>query len=175
LLDTKNAGHIYVYRVFNLPYEIRVQPATEDNGARKVEIDDPGLLKRYYNPAQLALIACAQIEAAGPEGIPKLTKVVSDLAFNDYYVVAGAATDPGALQRLETMILGAINGKKPRWEHRELLDLVEGQKGEVPGAMERGSRMCGIENAATTFTRPSSFDQKSSALKKIVTCYLAAG
>jgi hypothetical protein len=65
------------------------------------QIKDAGVLDRYYNAAQLALVACAQLHAMGSDqAIDKFKSAVSNLAFHDYYVAAGAAQNDQKLQKV---------------------------------------------------------------------------
>lgn len=141
-LETREPGHVYIYRVFSLPYEMRVQPDLGADGGRKIEINDPGLLKRYYNPAQLALAACAHIDIAGLQGIQKFIRAVSDLRFNDYYVVVGTADDPTKLQQLEAMVHRTFDDKT----RRKLSAIVTTQAGEFPTMIRHGAKSCGIDD-----------------------------
>jgi hypothetical protein len=146
-LETTNPGHVYVYRVFSRPYEIKVLLGADSDGGRKVEINDPWLLKRFYNPAQLAVVACTRIESAGgTRGVEEFSRTVSDLVFSDYYVVAASADDPTKLQRLDSAIRRIVDSKGLQEEYTRLLKDVISQGGEIPNMMKLGARLCGVED-----------------------------
>jgi hypothetical protein len=138
-LQTKNAGHIYIYNVFNVPYKIIVGANDE------VNLKDFSSLNRFYNPAQLALVACAQLQNAGETNIDSFVAAVSGLIFNDYYVVIGTADDRAELEPLRDTIKSSVasNGGSDR-----LRDLVADQETKgLANTMKRGAQECGIDDS----------------------------
>jgi hypothetical protein len=146
-LETTNSGHVYVYRALDLPYQMIVQPGVDKDGAPKIEMAAQNLIRRYYNPAQLALATCAHIENAGPKGVSDFVATVNDLVLTDYYVIAGSADNSEKLQQLDAAIGAVLNGDKLRAERDRVLEIVAGQGGAFPTLMEQGARLCGVDAA----------------------------
>jgi hypothetical protein len=143
-LESKNIGHVYVYRVFNLPYEIRVMAG---DGEPAPEIDDPGLLNRYFNPAQLALVACAQLQSVGSaQGIDRFKAAVTNMALHDYYVVAGSSQDNEKLRQFEATLQEVVHGEELRGQLLSLIESVIDQGRSFSHTIEIGAKACDVDD-----------------------------
>jgi hypothetical protein len=142
--DGDNAGHVYSYRVFNRPYAILLL-GRDNRGEPMIEIKDPGLLNRFYNPAQLALVICAQLDGAGSDqGIDSYTKAVRELTFHDLYVVAASARRAGSLRKFENDVTKTFNDRKFKQESEALVSRVNNDAKEFSDMISRGAKQCGI-------------------------------
>ena len=141
-LQTKNPGHIYIYNVFNLPYPIILK----SDGS--VEIKELNVVNRYFNPRQLALVACAHLDEAGPAGIRKFSDAINRVAFSDYYVIGATAAKPEQLEKFGQALTRVIDDNVDLRQKREqMLKQVTAQ--EIDGfrnAIMRGAQLCGISN-----------------------------
>jgi hypothetical protein len=146
-LETKNLGHVFIYRVFDLPYQITVQSGTSEDGRPKLDVMDEGVLQRYYNPAQLALFACSFLDSAGSEGVESYAQSIKGLTLADYYVVAASADDPSKLAQVDDAIRGALDSDDVRGKYEKFLGIVEGQSSALYKPMTQGARLCGIESS----------------------------
>jgi hypothetical protein len=146
-LETKTLGHVFVYRVFDLPYQMTVQGGTNEDGRPNLEVKDEGVLQRYYNPAQLALFACSLLDSAGSKGVEIYAQSIKGLTLADYYVVAASADDPSKLAQLDDAIHSALDSDDARGKYEKVLGIVEGQSGELSKSMTQGALLCGIESS----------------------------
>jgi hypothetical protein len=141
-LQTADAGHIYIYRVFARPYKMIVKAG----GA--VDVDDPHIVNRFYNPAQLALFACAYLADDTSIATRKFDDAVGSMTFNDYSVVAAAADDPVQLGVFNDAIRQAMGREDFRRQRDRLLGSVADE--EVPGFSEnikRGAQLCEVNDS----------------------------
>jgi hypothetical protein len=146
-IESKDAGDVYIYRVFNLPYEIRLLSA-KDGRQANFEINDPSLVERYFNPGQIALAACVQLDRAGSlEGIYKFRDAISSQYFHDYYVVAGSASDEKKLQRFESALQEAVGREELRSQLQSLTQSVLDRESSFANTMETGAKACDIDDA----------------------------
>jgi hypothetical protein len=147
-LGTRDLDHVYLYKVYDTPYEL-VLSAEEDKSGRAVtdvKISDPSVLKRFYNPAQLALVACSMIESAGPDHLTAFAKTIGDVALSDYYVVVAGGNDPQALQQLSSAIRSRL--AKNTSQLGEVAAKVRGlEVGGFSRTINNGAAACSIENA----------------------------
>jgi hypothetical protein len=147
---TKNIGHIYIYKVFDLPYELKVQSRDQDNQP-KIEIKDANLLRRYYNPAQLALVACAHLDEAGGHGIQTFMKATAGLVLSDYYVVAASSKKENSrrvVEQFDEALREAINSEKFRGQRDELVkEVADKEVSGLSDAVKNGARLCEIEDS----------------------------
>jgi hypothetical protein len=86
--------------VFNEPYKSIVSGIERDDDP-KLEIADSNLVKRYYNAAQLALVACEFVDFSQTNTsarIQAFKRAISTFASYDYFVLAalGCLAQPGA-------------------------------------------------------------------------------
>lgn len=171
--NRQNPGQIYIFKVFDEPFKIVVTPSLEDNGNRKVNVVDPLILRRYYNPAQLATIACAQLGKAGSgEGINALAKSIIDLTPHDYYVVVASADDAGKLEKLGTAIEGVLEAK----EVAPYLEQVNSEDEEFARGIRRGARECNInDGVADHVYSPFSFEHEISREEDTKKAFLVYG
>jgi hypothetical protein len=104
------------------------------------------VLKRFYNPAQLALVACSMIESAGPDRLPAFAKTIGDVALSDYYVVVAGGNDPQALQQLSSAIRSRLAKNTS-----QLGEVAAKMRGLEVGGFSRninnGAAACSIDNA----------------------------
>jgi hypothetical protein len=146
-LETKSAGHIYIYKVLDLPYEMIVREGIEKNGTPNIDIKDTLLLKRFFNPAQLALVACTHLDSAGTrEGINGLIKDIHDLTPSDYYVVAASGGDSAKLKQFAD-VLRTVMDHDMKNDRDEILGIVTGEDGGLFAKINVGAQKCGIEDA----------------------------
>ena len=112
------------------------------------EISDPGVLNRLYNPAQLALVACAQLDAVGSDqAIDKFKSAISDLAAHDYYVVAGIAENAENLRKFATVMQDAFRGEGLEKDVQTLMLTVGDQSREFSEMINHGANKCGVDGA----------------------------
>jgi hypothetical protein len=146
-LETKFPGQIYIYKVLDLPYEMIVRQGIERDGTPSVEVKDALLLKHFFNPAQLALVACAHLDSAGTgEGINGLIKDINDLTPRDYYVVAASGDDPAQLTQFANVLKTSMD-QKINDKRNELLGIVSGEDGGFYAKIDIGAQRCSIEDA----------------------------
>jgi hypothetical protein len=140
--QTTDAGHVYIYRVFARPYKMIVKAG----GA--VDVDGLHVVNRFYNPAQLALFACAYLADEASIATKKFDDSVSDMALNDYFVVAAASDDPVQLAGFNDTIGQTLNRDDFRPHRERLLQDVANQ--EIPSFFEnikRGAQLCDVDNS----------------------------
>jgi hypothetical protein len=143
-LQTAEPGHVNIYKVFNQPYEIILKNDGD------VETRDTGVLNQYYNPAQLALAACATLDESGSDAIQKFTDQIGRATLSDYYVVAASAENASQIDSFGEAVRKAIDRTDASWvpKREDFLRRVSSQ--EVAGFSEiikRGAEKCGIEAA----------------------------
>jgi hypothetical protein len=160
-LATTEIDHIYVYKVFYTPYRLTVSADVDSSGhtISAPHIDDPNIVKKLYNPAQLALVSCSAMAEAGPgASVSRLTKSVRDLALSDYYVILASSNERPLL---ETILKGIAASMKARASVR---DNLEGQvkMAEVDGFSQEikdGATECQIpDEAKKKIFSPFAFD-----------------
>jgi hypothetical protein len=140
-LETKNPGHVYGYRVLDLPYEIRLLPR-DATGKRVFEVNDPGVVNRFYNPAQVALVACSQLEGSTDDFI----EAVGELVFYDYYVVAASGRKVDAVQRFYTAVKQLIDCEELRGPREELIQRLGLDSHRFYEVISRGAGTCGVQD-----------------------------
>jgi hypothetical protein len=146
-LESRDPGHVYSYRVFDRPYPILLVSRGE-SGQPVVETKDPGLVNRFFNPAQLALVACAELDGAGTvAGITKYADAVTSLSFHDFYVVVAAAREVDSLQRLNSAMQRVARSAAFRARLDKLVATVNSDTIGFAGTVARGARLCGVEDA----------------------------
>jgi hypothetical protein len=143
-LDSRNVGHVFVYRVFDFPYEIMFRGAQK--GQWIIDVKDPLVLQRYYNPAQLALVACAQLgEAGSNKGLEAYFQAVKDLVFSDYYVVAASGQSTEEIGQVAEEIKRESERNQNGQEIEALVNTINLQGAEFLDLTTKGARRCGIE------------------------------
>jgi hypothetical protein len=149
LESNNNPGQVYIYRVFDLPIEMIVQPGSDGGGGPDVETRATDIVQRYFNAAQLALVACAHLEEAGSdEGIMSLIKTVDDLVPSDYYVIAASADDRETLKQFDAVLHDVIFSDKLKSERERLLQIIHGQESHgFYDQIKKGAELCGIDDA----------------------------
>jgi hypothetical protein len=157
-LETASPGHIFIYKVFDLPTEITVVRGVDDSP--QVEIKESDVVSRFFNPAQLALLACAHLETAGSDQIPAFVTAIKDLVYYDYYVVAASAHNSTQLEQFDSAIHHALESGKLREQRANLLKNVADQGEDFSDTVKRGARLCDI-NESVRDEIYSPFDFKS--------------
>jgi hypothetical protein len=103
-------------------------------------------VRRYYNAAQLALVACSQLESAGTEdGITKFGNAIRNLVPFDYYVIAASADDPVVLVELGREIDKYLNGFG-KHARDKLLNNIRGDSGEFLNIIHLGAKQCYVND-----------------------------
>jgi hypothetical protein len=139
-LQTTDAGHIYIYRIFNRPYKMIVKI----DGT--VDIADPTVLNRFYNPAQLALVACSCLLDSGNNAINRFTDAINSTVFNDYYVVVAASDKSKQLASFGDAIGRTIDSSQDLGQERDnVLERISKQE-NVGEAVQRGARLCDVDD-----------------------------
>jgi hypothetical protein len=148
-LETSNPGHVYIYRPFNFPHRIIVQGrGAEQGGAARAEIRDQWVLNRYYNPAQLALYSCGQLNQPNKNRIANFTRAIGNLVLSDYYVVLASGDSATALREFESAVGRIMQSEGLREGRERLLKNLAGH--EMVGfskAIAEGAQSCGIDDA----------------------------
>lgn len=150
-ITTENIGHIYIYKIFDLPYQMKVKRAGQNDRA-EIEVNDPYLLKRYYNPTQLALVACSLLDEAAGHEIQTFSNAVVQLVMSDYYVVAASSRKENSnqiIQQFNQVLNQTVIGDKFRQQRDAILNEVADK--EVPGlsaAVKNGARLCEIDDSS---------------------------
>ena len=145
-IETTNPGHVYIYKTLDFPFKILLQGIDKD-GKPIVETNDPHILNRFYNPAQLALRVCDLVKVAGPSKAETLARVISDLDFNDFYVVAASTNDTSQLQQFVAAVNQALEVQALRQQRDDLVKRIAAQAETFSNTMKRGAQACGIEDA----------------------------
>jgi hypothetical protein len=158
-LESRDIDHVYIHKLFNTPYTLLVEPAKGKAEHPHVSIDDPAIIKRFFNPAQLGLFMCAQLNDARPDGTRRLVKQVNDLVLSDYYVVIDSSNEKAALEQLKSELDRTITSDQRTGPRQELLRTLKAL--EVKGfseAMQKGASNCGIsEQVRNQIYAPFSF------------------
>jgi hypothetical protein len=144
-LDTPSRGHVYIFRVFHLPQRMTVLKNLDKRGIPTVDIDDSNLLNRYYNPAQLALYACAHIAEPRPERISNFIRAINELVLSDYYVVVSASDSNIRVEDFRQAIRAAIRSSEMTNQLQKLVQDVASR--EVAGfsdTIKQGARQCDV-------------------------------
>jgi hypothetical protein len=142
-LATSEIDHIYVYKLFYTPYRLRIVPDSDGLGhqVNAPRIDDPELIKKLYNPAQLALVSCSVHDG---EGAPlQLSQLVKGLVLSDYYVVVGSSNDRSVLDKMSNDIRSVMQNRND--DRNSLASRVN--QLEVAGfsrQIQDGARECGV-------------------------------
>jgi hypothetical protein len=146
-LYTADIDHIFVGSPFALPYEMIVRGARDKDGLPVIDIKNPAAVERNFNPAQLALVACAHLDDKGPDRIKTFMRAVADTVLSDYYVVAASADSAAKLQKLDAAMSQVINGEKLGKERAALVQTIEAKDEGFSREIERGARACGVADA----------------------------
>jgi hypothetical protein len=141
-LEGESPGHVYSYRVFDQPYKILLL-GRDDRGEPLIEVRDAGLLNRFYNPAQLALAICAELDGSNP-GIESYTKTVRDLSFHDFYIVTTSDQRLGGVRKFENTVTRTFSDRKFKQESEALISRVNSDAKEFADMISRGANRCGI-------------------------------
>ena len=146
-LYTVDLGHIYLDNVFALPAEMIVLGSRDKDGKPAIDFRDPNFLDRLFNPAQLALVACAHLEDEEPDRLRKFMKAVGNTVFSDYYVVAASLDSQANLRKLQAAIDRVINSKSLSKERDALLTTIKGRDNVFSAEIEHGARLCGVADS----------------------------
>lgn len=139
-LENRESGHVYVYKVFDLPFTIVVEEIGAD-GKPVLSTDDPYILNRFYNPVQLALAACDLADSAGHGGIKAFSDVVRDLSFRDFYVIAASGNNQDTLRQFGDLLLKSIQ----QGDRRDMLQQEIIKKAvQFSSRIESGAAKCGV-------------------------------
>jgi hypothetical protein len=141
-LEGNSAGHVYSYRVFDQPYKIQLF-GRDDRGEPLIDVRDAGLLNRFYNPAQLALAICAELDGSAA-GIENYTKAVRDLTFHDFYVVTASDQRLGGVRKFENIVTKTFSDRRFKQESESLILRVNNDAKEFSDMISRGAKRCGI-------------------------------
>jgi hypothetical protein len=145
--DAENSRHIYLYKVFYFPHPILVQDDPRKFGDHKTEAKDADIVDRYYNAAQLALVACAYIDQAGStEGINALVAEIRNLELSDYYVIAGSADNPAKIKELASTLNEKLGSTAMSGKRDELLRQFAVEAQGFSRTIDRGAAKCGIKD-----------------------------
>jgi hypothetical protein len=145
-LGSTKLDHVYIYKLFNTPYVLSILPGTSKDGRPNIHIDDDALVKRFFNPAQLALFLCARLDEAGPQGLTRLAKDISELVLSDYFVIIASSDARDALEDLRAGIAKKIgDDEKLRQEGLQRVNNLE-PKG-FSDSMRIGARACGLNES----------------------------
>ena len=156
-LESQKSSHVYIYKVFDLPFSILVQSVDVD-GKPILVTDDPHILNRYFNPGQLALTVCSLIGLAGQSGILAYSGAIRDLPFYDFYVMIASGSNPDGLQQFGQALMKSIALD----DHAPRLDLLRQdfakKDSQVSKQMRDGAMACGIgEEALNRIFKPFDF------------------
>jgi hypothetical protein len=150
LESDQNPGQVFIYRAFDLPTEMIVrQRDSAADGDPTIDMREPDLVRRFFNPAQLGLVACSLLNKAGSDnGIATFTKVIGDLVFSDYYVVGASADSAEKLRQFDSAVQTAISSPGFSSQRQRIVETIRGQ--EVVGfydAIKVGAQSCGIDDS----------------------------
>jgi hypothetical protein len=150
-LSTTEIDHVYVYKLFYTPYRLTIIGETDAIGHTSISprIDDPNIIKKLYNPAQLALVSCSVRIVDTADVVSQLSQLVKNLALSDYYVILASSNDRSTLERLQKGLQSAFQAKP---ESRTSTELKVKQL-EVDGfsqAIKDGARECKITDEVST-------------------------
>jgi hypothetical protein len=140
-LETENPGHVYSYRILDLPYDIRLL-AHDSRSGSEIKVNDPGVVNRFYNPAQLALVACSQLDG----DIDNFIAATTDLVFYDYYVVVALAPSIESIQSFRTAVEQTINGEGLRASRDELIQRITQDSEGFQKLIVRGAQLCNVQD-----------------------------
>ena len=146
-LGTANIDHIYLHKVYGFPYQVTLLPGVDKDGLRNIEINDPALLRRMFNPAQLALFACSMVDDAGPGGIDRFKEAIGELTLSDYYVVVASANERAPLEELSKQIMNLLDSNRLQKSKQELTGTLG--RLETKGfsaAISSGAKSCNIQD-----------------------------
>jgi len=146
-LGARNIPHIYIYKVFETPYVLSVLAGSDKDGHSNLKTDDPAIIKRFYNPAQLGLFMCSRADTAGPSSFEQLTKDIGDLVLSDYYVVAASTNDKHVLEDFRGQITTTIGSSAVASQRDGVLQrLADLEVSGFSSSMRRGARLCGLQD-----------------------------
>jgi predicted Rdx family selenoprotein len=143
-LENRQSGHVYIYKVFDLPFSIVVEGVDQD-GKPHLTSDDPYILNRFYNPGQLALTLCNLVKSAGQNGIQAFSNSIRDLAFNDFYVVIASGNKPDKLRQFGDALIKSISDGERASRRDVLLQEIGKKETQLSHKMENGATACGVE------------------------------
>src|SRR5579871_1172938 len=136
---------LYIYRLFNEPYSIRV---IDDGSSLNFQIKDDNILRRLYNAAQLAVLTCGFLKE-GPaldEDIAALKQAVVDFDFHDYSVIAAKGADQAEMKKLGDAIGRSLQQPAAREKFAKLKDRLDAEAKPFATAMKLGAEKCAIAN-----------------------------
>jgi hypothetical protein len=145
-LESKEAGHVYIYKVFDLPFGITVDGVDPD-GKPVLTTDDPYILNRFYNPGQLALRVCGLTNAAGRDGIRAFSDAIRDFSFNDFYVVVASGGDRDMLRQFGDAVTKSLAEGERASRRDKLVQEIGKNAAQLSHTMEDGAAACGVEKA----------------------------
>jgi hypothetical protein len=143
-LESRDPGHVYIYKVFDLPFSITLD-GVDANGKPNLTAEDPYILNRFYNPGQLALRVCGLINAAGQNGIQAFSDTIRDFSFNDFYVVVASGSDRDMLRQFGDLVTKSIAGGERGARRDKLLQEIGRNAAQLSHTMEDGAAACGVE------------------------------
>jgi hypothetical protein len=144
-LTTPEVDHIYVYKVFHTPFQITLH-AQAGVADAAVEIGDADAVKRFYNPAQLALYVCSRLADADPINVGRLPIAISKLRLNDYYVIADSTNEKEAADRLQGELNAALSRSGGSLRSSLEQKSLTFEQSEISNAFATGAKACAIDD-----------------------------
>src|SRR5262249_19133075 len=146
--QSAEVGHLFIYKPFDLPYEIIVRPGKDTNGHQNFEVHDSHRTRRFHNAAQLSLAVCSIIEHTGPKEVEEFVNLIEQFVDRDYHVILATADDAAAVQRVADTIQSELRSEPFNHLGQEVIARVH--DAEPPGLEEtirQGGRLCDIEES----------------------------
>ena len=142
----------------------RIRFYVEANGDTK--IIDYLIVNRFYNPAQLALLACAFVNENNTAGAEVFEKEVRDFVFNDYNVVVAAIGEQtDRLTKLGGQLTQAIqSGQGLSGRLNDITKQINQESAHILDLMQSGAKQCGIPDADTIYA-PFQFAPRIEVIK----------
>jgi hypothetical protein len=145
-LESHVQGQVYVYKVYDHPYQIIV------DSIGKTRNIDANVLNRLYNPAQLALLACAFVNEPGAGGAELFEKEVKEFVSSDYsVVVASTGEQTDRLIKLRDQLTQAIlNNQALSGRLNDIAGQINQDSLHILQLMQSGAQQCGISDSVRT-------------------------
>jgi hypothetical protein len=155
-------GDIFVYKVYDRPYQILVEA---DGDVKNIDFY---IVNRFYNPAQLALLACTFVDEKNAVDADAFEKEVREFVFNDYsVVVASAGEQNDRLTKLGDQLTQAIQGSQGlSGQLNEITGQINEESSHILQLMQSGAQQCAISNAVRmTIYAPFQFAPRIEIIK----------
>jgi hypothetical protein len=101
--------HVFVEKFFRLP--VRIELVRRESGGVELVIKDENLIKRFFNPAQIALYLCGRLpaEATEPLSYQDIDRHLRDFTNHDYRVYLASSKDIARLKAIQSDLQNRLN------------------------------------------------------------------